>query len=204
LAEYTDLPYLPDWGAGVSVRYTFATAMHLSQTTLEQRAALRSQPHREVSYVLSGKKVDQQPLVNRLISLLKTKMVVPLFFEEVLCTSWTLSGHQGGTDELTCVDVANRYNLTVVNEVDAARQKIVVFDRTGTYAPCICKVASISGNLITVSTELQYNYVASNMLIYPTMVGVLKSFEKTLDTDSVSSIAVAFSEVESWYDKDIG
>jgi hypothetical protein len=207
MSAYIDIPFLPDWRYGVNLNYAFETAINISQTTLEQRAAMREYPFRKMSCTFSGKVTDQQPLVNRLISLLKTNMVVPIFSEQFKCTLITLEGTQGGgaMDFLTCENVANCYNLSVANQIDGGvRQWIVVFDKTGTYPPTKYQVSGITGNVISLWSELDYAYTASNMLIFPAFVGVLESFRKIPDTDSVSTINATFSEVESWYDKVLG
>jgi hypothetical protein len=207
MAAYDDIPFLPDWRYGVNMSYLFETSLHESQTTLEQRAALREHPLRKMSCSFSGRTADQQTLVNRLISLLKTTMVVPIFSEQLRCTLITLEGTQGGgaADFLTCENVADHYNMSVANQIDGGvRQWIVVFDKTGAYPPTKCQVSGITGDVLSLWSELDYAYAASNMLIFPAFVGVLESFKKTLETDSVSVFNTTFSEIESWYDRSLG
>jgi hypothetical protein len=199
MSEYTDFPFVIDWGKGVAVRYAFSSSIFQAYNTAEQRASLRSNPFRSISFSVTDHKDKIQEMVSSLLSLVDTQVIVPFYQEYFNCTGYIVSG-----DATVSADLKYLYNLRKANVVNFATSCfIIITDKYDKDWWIFTKIVSLSDTEIVLDllgSSLTRPYV--NLLFFPALVANLKTFRKTNDTDTLATITAEFAEKETWEDYD--
>lgn len=181
---------LIDWGEGMSVKYVFVTPLFVSDSGKEQRSALRGEPDRLFSVMFLEQKLEATKLVNRLISLLKTEVLVPIYSEVFECTN---AGSLLGVTLLGSTAIQYCYNLQKI------KCGLYVYDRTGTFEPTVHEITSVAASQVNITAEPIADALdAANALFFPAVPCVLESMDKQDITDELSQISLEFSEKETW------
>lgn len=181
---------LANWGGPVSLRYRFQTPLFIAQGGKEQRSALRSEPERGISFQFLEQTLEATKLFNRLVALLNSEVLVPIYPEQFACTN---TGSLAGVSVITSDDIEHCYNL----------QKIAcglyVYDTTGAVEPTIHAIASVAATQVDLTGDPIVGAIdASVALFFPAVPCVLEKVEKKDVTDALSEIDLEFSEKETW------
>ena len=199
MSAYTDFPFVIDWGKGVAVRYAFNSSIFQAYNTAEQRASLRSNPFRSISFSVTDHKDKIQEMVSSLLSLIDTQVIVPFYQEYFNCTGYVVSGNA-----TVAADLKYLYNLRKANVVNSETSCfIIIADKYDKDWWLLTKIVSLSDTEIVLDllgSTLTKPY--TNLLFFPALVANLKTFRKTNDTDTLATITAEFSEKETWEDYD--
>lgn len=181
---------LIDWGPGCSIKYSFITPIFVAKNGKEQRCALRQEPLRAFSFIFFEQTLEATKLLNRLISLLDSEVLVPIYPEQFEVTN---TGSLLGVTSLVSNDIEYCYNL----------QKIAcglyVYDRTGTFEPTVHTIDAVTTTTVSLTTEpITDALAAEDALFFPAVPCVLSDLKTRAITDDIFEIELTFTEKETW------
>lgn len=194
----------PNWADGISVKYAHNTTVFTSTSQKEQRASIRIEPLRTVTFRIFDNSFPVTSQINDLLSTIRTEIAVPIFSEPFTILE---TGDIYGQTVLTICECPHHFNFFNYGGAFA------IYDLRGILPPEFKYVISNPVGSVT-TTTVEGHFLAEHCICYPVIVGYLIDAPGIQHiTNELSEFDVVFSEKRSltvpvdllaWQDSDEG
>jgi hypothetical protein len=173
----------PDWKDSPEVAYSFTTVIQGTSRFLEQRRPLLEFPNRSVSCKFALESAKAQKLLNTLLSGAPQLCCVPIYSEPVFA----------GTITQGALVITAETDLTYLWNIKNCDYLILLDYITG--ASEMLKVASVAGQVVSLSASITGVWAAAQTVIYPAVPAVVKNVAEQNVNSNVSVFNAQFEEV---------
>jgi len=173
----------PDWGETPEVAYGFSTVIQGNPFFKEQRRPLLPSVARSISCSFKVENENAQRILNRLISGAPQVCCTPVYSEPLFASVIT----QGAS--LLTIQTDLTYLWNAQNS-----SYLVLLDYT-TGASEMLRVASVTGQAVTLSAPIVGAWTAAQTVIYPAFASVLRDVKTSNPTSRLVSFDVQFEEI---------